>query len=149
MAVGRSENITIMMVTHEFAPDALSPRTLPDEARSSIAMAVAQWLGSPRATSIARQRLRELGVGEAEIELRRRCKSDDRALAGILRLAVTFVIARGHIEDADLRSVKPAPEAAILREIAAAVAVGFYNVAIAESIDRTPYAAIDMQVGDY
>ena len=64
----------------------------------SIGLAVAQWMRSPRGTSAARQRLRELGVPEAEIERRRRAQSDDRSLAGMLRLAVTLVIARGRLE---------------------------------------------------
>jgi hypothetical protein len=115
----------------------------------SVGLAVAQWLRSPRGTSIARERLRELGVPEDEIERRRRARSEDRALAGILRLAVTLVIARGRLERADLGRVKPAPSEALLREIAAAVALAFYNVAIAESVDRTAYPAIDMSVGDY
>ncbi len=126
-------NVTIMTVTYEL----------------SIDLAVAQWMRSPRGTAAARQRLRELGVPEAEIERRRRAQSDDRELAGLLRLAVTLVIARGRLEQADLRRIKPAPNESQLREIVAAVALAFYNAAIAESIDRTNYPAIDMVVGDY
>jgi hypothetical protein len=115
----------------------------------SIDLAVAQWLRGPRATSIARQRLRSLGVSETEIECRRRCRSSDRDLAEILRLAVTLLISHGRLEATDLRRVKPAPSAALLRAVAAAAALAFYNVAIAESVERSAYAAIDMRIGDY
>ena len=140
--------ITIMLVTKELALPA-GPSPLSEETQLSIDLAIAQWMRGPRATSIARQRLRNLGVSEAEIECRRRCRSNDPVLAGILRLAVTLLIAHGRLEETDLRRVKPAPSAALLRAVVAAVALAFYNVAIAESVERTAYAAIDMRIGDY
>jgi uncharacterized protein YciW len=136
-----------MMVTPA-ASSAAAPQ-LGAEARLSIGLAVAQWMRSPRATSSARGRLRELGVADAEIERRRRAQSADRTLEGILRLAVTLVIAHGRLEPSDVRGLKPSPDAGLLREIAATVARTFYDVAIAESIDRSGDPTLDMQLGDY
>jgi hypothetical protein len=137
-----------MTVTTEILPDADSA-ALSAETRLSIDVAIAQWLHSSRATSRAYRRLRELGVPPHEIERRRRAQSDDAALAGILRLAVTFMIARGHLERRDLRHMHPKPAAPLLRAIAAATARSFYDVAIAESVDAAPFTAIDMEIGDY
>jgi hypothetical protein len=137
-----------MMVISEVDPR-LAPATLSAEVRLSIDLAVAQWMRSPRATSVARDGLRRLGVMEAEIERRRRCQSADRSLAGILRTAVTLMIARGQLDQRDLRRLEPQPDTGLLRNIAGATAQAFYNVAIAESVERTPFAAIDLEIGDY
>jgi hypothetical protein len=116
----------------------------------SIDLAVGQWLRSPRATSCARERLRAAGVDEAEIEERRRCRSADPYLASLLRLAVTVIITRGHLEPSDIRRVRPALDEGGLRAVIAATAIAFLGVSLAESVDRaTPYAPIDMEVGDY
>jgi hypothetical protein len=123
--------------------------SLSAEARLSIDLAVGQWMRSPRATSLARDSLREFGVAEPEIEARRRCRSDDRALASILRAAVTLMIARGHLDERDLRRLEPFSDAGLLREIAGATAHAFYNVAVAESVERAPGVTIDLEIGDY
>jgi len=135
-----------MSVTTEFQP---RPSLLGEEYRSSIDLAIAQWMRSPRAASVARERLRELGVTEAEIERRRRCKSDNRNLDGILHIAIKLVITRGQLEKRDLRSLPPVASAPMLREIARATSQAFYNVLIAESVEQTPYVAINMEIGDY
>jgi hypothetical protein len=116
----------------------------------SIDMAVAQWLRSPRATSQAREHLRAAGVGEAEIEERRRCRSSDPHLAALLRLAVTVIITRGRLEPRDIRRVRPALTDDELRAVIAATAIAFLAVTLAESVDRaTPFVPIDIEVGDY
>ena len=125
------------------------PALLDREQRASIDLAIAQWVGSARATSMARQRLLALGVAPDEVESRRRAASADPILAGILRFAVTTVIARGRI-GADLRRLKPVPSDALVREVLTATAQAFLNVTLAESIDATgPQPAIDMNIGDY
>jgi hypothetical protein len=140
--------VTLMTVTSDISAGGVA-EALSAETQLSIDVAIAQWLRSPRVTSSAYRRLRELGVPAPEIERRRRAQSADPALAGILRIAVTFVIARGRLERSDLRGIRPAPGAPLLRAIAAAAAHAFYDVAIAESVDPVPFAAIDMQIGDY
>ncbi len=122
---------------------------LDDDAVLSIQLAVAQWLRSPRATSAARERLRARGVSEDEIQRRRRCESTDARLGAILRLAVTLLIARGRLNDRETRLLGPAKDERTLRAISAAVAQTYYDVSVAESIERPPYVPIEMNVGDY
>lgn len=117
---------------------------------ASIELAVAQWLRSARATSGARERLRSAGVDDAEIEQRRRCRSADPHLAALLRLAVTVIITRGRLEPRDVGRVRPALTDERLRAVVAATAIAFLAVTLAESVDRTtPFAPIDMEIGDY
>jgi uncharacterized protein YciW len=137
-----------MMVTSDYQQsDAVA--LLSEEQRLSIELAVAQWMRSPRATSNARARLRNLGVSEEQIEARRRCQSSDSVLRGILRVALALTITRGHLENSDLRHLQAANRAAMLKEITAATAQAFSITLIAEAVERTPYATIDMEVGDY
>ena len=140
--------VTIMMVTQDSKRPADGAHLTAD-ARLSINLAVAQWLRSPRATSNARRRLRDAGVAEDEIERRRRTQSDDPSLAGVLKLAVTMVIARGHLSERDRRFIGRGPNDPLVREIAESVAASFYDVTVAESLDRSPFETIDMQIGDY
>jgi hypothetical protein len=137
-----------MMVTCEFQHSDKA-NLLSEEQRLSIELAVAQWMRSPRATSNTRERLRKLGVSEQQIEARRRCESDDSTLRGMLRVAVTLAITRGQLENSDLRLIQSERRTETLREIATATARAFANVLIAETVERTPFAAINMEVGDY
>jgi hypothetical protein len=123
---------------------------LDDATGASIDLAVAQWMRSPRATSLARERLRAMGVSETEIEERRRCRSADQRLAAILRLAVTFVIARGRLEVRD-RALLPATDRdATIAAIAQATSLAFLRVSLANEVAANePYPAIDVNIGDY
>ncbi len=117
---------------------------------ASIDLAVAQWMRSPRAASLARERLRAAGVPEMEIEERRRCRSVDPGLASVLRLAVTLVIARGKLEARD-RALLPAKNRdALIAAIAKATSLAFLRVSLANENARSePYPAIDLDLGDY
>jgi hypothetical protein len=117
---------------------------------ASIDLAVAQWVRSPRATSLARERLRMLGVAEAEIEERRRCRSADRHLEAVLRLAVTFIITRGRLETRDRALLPPVERDAMIGAIAQATSIAFLRVSLVNEVASIkPYPAIDLDIGDY
>jgi hypothetical protein len=117
---------------------------------ASIDLAVAQWMRSPRATSLARERLRTLGVAEDEIEERRRCRSGDRRLRAVLRLAVTIVITRGRLEERDRALLAPAERNAMLGAVAHATALAFLRVTLANEVTSAErYPAIDVDIEDY
>jgi alkylhydroperoxidase family enzyme len=124
------------------AASSLDPLT-----RDSIQLAVAQWLGSARATSAARESLRAAGIAPDEIERRRRAQSSDRRLAATLRLAVTLVIARGRLSRRDRAALDP--DQPTLRAIVIAVSDAFARTLLAETVDATPYPAIEMRLEDY
>lgn len=117
---------------------------------ASIGLAVAQWMRSPRATSLGREQLRAFGITDREIEERRRCRSADARLAVILRLAVTLMITRGRLEVRD-RALLPATERdALIAAIAKATSLAFLSVLLANAIDANEsYPAIDLNIGDY
>jgi hypothetical protein len=118
--------------------------------KASIDLAVAQWLRSPRATSLARERLRTLGVSEGEIEERRRCRSVDPHLAAVLRLAVTLVITRGRLEARDRALLPAAGRDAAIAAIAYATSLALLRVwRPNEAASAEPFIAIDLDVGDY
>jgi hypothetical protein len=117
---------------------------------ASIDLAVAQWMRSPRATSLARERVRTLGVDEAEIEERRRCRSVDRHMAAVLRLAVTLVITRGRLEERDRALLPWAERDATIAAIAHATSLALLRVARANEVaSAEPFPAIDLDIGDY
>jgi len=124
--------------------------TLDETTTASIELAVAQWMRSPRGTSLARERLRALGMPEHEIEERRRCRSADPGVAAALRLAVTLIITRGRLEARD-RALLPASDRdAAIAAIALATSFAFLRVALAnEAAPREPYPPIDLDIGDY
>jgi hypothetical protein len=138
-----------MTVTSAGVPG--SARLIIDEnAAASIELAVAQWMRSPRATSLARERLRTLGVAEAEIDQRRRCRSSDPHLAALLRLAVTLMITRGRLEPRDRALLPRAERGATIAALAQATSFAFLRVALANEIASTqPYPEIDLEIGDY
>jgi hypothetical protein len=127
-----------------------APPLLDDGTAASIDLAVAQWMRSPRATSLARERLRALGVSESEIEERRRCRSADPDLAAVLRLAVTLVIARGKLEPHDRARIRSGNREALIASIARATSLSFLRVSLANEVHPSePYPAIELDIGDY
>jgi hypothetical protein len=118
--------------------------------RASIDLAVAQWLRSTGATSRARERLRWFGVSEREIEARRRCTSADRRLQRMLRLAVTAVIARGHLEPRDVAVLGCDDGGRLARAIVAAASRASADVVVARRAGcEVAQPPIAMDVGDY
>jgi uncharacterized protein YciW len=131
---------------------AWTARTVPldDEACASIDLAVAQWMRSPRATSLGRERLRALGVSAMEIEERRRCRSSNPRLAAILRLAVTLIITRGRLEVRDRALLPESGREELIAAIARATSLAFLGVLLANEVDSNePYPAVDLDIGDY
>lgn len=126
------------------------PEPLDDETCASIELAVAQWMRSPRATSLGRERLRALGVTDMEIEERRRCRSSNRRLAAILRLAVTLMITRGRLEVRDRALLPASNREELIAGIAKATSLAFLSVLLANEVNSNePYPAVDLDVGDY
>jgi hypothetical protein len=141
------DNVTVMTVTYSASTGA---PPVNDETAASIDLAVAQWMRSPRATSVGRARLRAFGVTETEIEERRRCRSADRQLAAVLRLAVTLMITRGRLEARDRALLPSTNREGAIAAIAQATSLAFLRVLLAnEAALNEPYAAIDLDVGDY
>jgi alkylhydroperoxidase family enzyme len=125
-------------------------RLLDPQTRAAIEIAVAQWLGSERCTSAARERLLALGVPEDEIASHRRADARDPALRALLRFAVTTVIARGRVHATDLLRLKPRPSDALLAEVAAVTARAFLRVTLVESLDLyRDVPRLAMAIGDY
>ncbi len=105
---------------------------------------------SPRATSLGRERLRALGVTDMEIEERRRCRSSNRRLAAILRLAVTLMITRGRLEVRDRALLPASNREELIAGIAKATSLAFLSVLLANEVNSNePYPAVDLDVGDY
>ena len=147
---GCGENVTIMTVTNGVQKPAGTAPLLEDMATASIDLAVAQWMRSPRAAALARERLRAAGIAEAEIEERRRCRSADPELAAELRIAVTLLIARGKLEPRDRALVPSTERDARIAAIAHATSLAFLRVSLANEADPSdPYPAIDLDIGDY
>ena len=120
------------------------------ETRASIDLAVAQWMRSARATSLFRERLRALGIADAEIEERRRCRSASPQLAAILRLAVTLMITRGCLDARDRALLPTRGREATIAAIARATSLAFLEVSLANEVPRdAPFPAIDLDIGDY
>jgi hypothetical protein len=139
--------VTVMSVTASSTAKAVP---LDGETCASIDLAVAQWLRSPRATSLGRQRLRAFGVSEMEIEERRRCRSSNRRLAAILRVAVTLVITRGRLEVRDRALLPASDREELIAGIAQATSLAFLSVLLANEVDSNePYPEVDLDVGDY
>jgi alkylhydroperoxidase family enzyme len=136
-----------MTVTAEAEP---AIRLLDERTRTAIEIAVAQWVGSERCTSAARERLFELGVPEDEIALHRRGDARDPALRALLRFAVTTLIARGRVHATDLTRMHPRPSDALLAETAAVTARAFLRVTLVESLGlQRDVPHLDMAIGDY
>jgi alkylhydroperoxidase family enzyme len=136
-----------MTVTTEPEPEI---RLLDARTRAAIEIAVAQWVGSERCTSAARERLLELGVPEDEIALHRRGDARDVALRALLRFAVTTVIARGRVHPTDLLRLRPRPSDALLAEVAAVTARAFLRVTLVEALDlQRDVPRLAMAIGDY
>jgi hypothetical protein len=151
MRLESNDDVTIMSVTFDKATaPAAETRLLDDRTVASIELAVAQWLRSPRATSLARERLRAAGVSEEEIEQRRRCRSSDPALATLLRLAVTLVITRGGLEARDRAPIASYERDALIGAVTAATSLARLRVSKANEVrPDEPYPAIDLDIGDY
>ncbi len=130
--------------------DTVRPLPLDDETCASIELAVAQWMRSPRAASLARERVRALGVTEREIEERRCCRSADRRVAAVLRIAVTLMFTRGRLEARDRALLPENDREELIAGIARATSLAFLRVLLANEVDSSePYPAIDLDVGDY
>jgi hypothetical protein len=148
--VSERDHVTVMMVTLDNTILAASAAHLDDASAASIDLAVAQWMRSPRATSMARERLRALGVSESEIEERRRCRSADPVLAAALRLAVTLLITRGRLEARDRKAFSSHDREPTIAAIAQATALAFLRVSLAnEARPGEPFPPIDLEIGDY
>jgi hypothetical protein len=137
------------MVTHEEPRQAVAGRSVDLPGYWSIVLAVAQWRRSPHVTSAAIARLRGLGIADAEIYARRRASSADPALAALLRLAVTVVIARGKLTRADRRFVERHSLANVLAQVEIYVADALAFVAAIETPAFPRRPEIEMDVGDY
>lgn|GEM_PF-2484667 len=123
---------------------------LDETTTASVELAVAQWMRSPRGTSLARERLRAIGLPEEEIEERRRCRSSDRGVAAALRVAVTLMITRGRLDARDRALLPAANRDAAIAAIALATSLAFLRVSLAnEAAPREPYPPIDLDIGDY
>lgn len=137
-----------MMVTASEAHDAV--QLLAPHERAAIEIAVAQWVGSERCTSAARERLRALGEFDGDIERYRRADAADPALRALLRFSITTLIARGRVHPLDLRRMKPRPSDALLAEVAAITARAFLRVTLVESLDlHVDAPPLAMAIGDY
>jgi hypothetical protein len=108
-----------------------APAFLDDATAASVDLAIAQWMRSPRATSLARERLRTMGISEVEIEERRRCRSADPGLAALLRLAVTLLITRGRLEARDRAAISANDRDRVIAAVAQATALAFLRVSLA------------------
>jgi hypothetical protein len=115
----------------------------------SIVLAIAQWRQNARATLIAVNRLRAFGIGDREIFARRRASSSDSELGAILRLAVTIVIARGHLLAADLHFAERHGLDTRVSEVDACAEDALALIDAIGAADVYLPAAIDMEVGDY
>ena len=118
--------------------------------RAAIEIAVAQWVGSERCASAAKEQLRALGECDGDIERYRRADAADPALRALLRFSITILIARGRVDPRDVRRLRPRPSDAVLAEAAAVVARAYLRVTLVESLDidlHTPPLA--MAIGDY
>jgi alkylhydroperoxidase family enzyme len=125
-------------------------RLLDEPSRAAIEIAVAQWVGSERCTSAARERLRELRVDAFEIERNRRADSRNPELRGLLRFAVTTLIARGRVVESDLRRLRPRPSDALLAEVASITARAFLRITLVESLGLERHVPpLAMAIGDY
>ena len=137
-----------MTVTALKAHDAV--QLLRPHERAAIEIAVAQWVGSERCASAAREELRGLGEFDGDIERYRRADAADPALRALLRFAIVTLIARGRVDESDLRRLRPRPSDAMLAEVAAVVARAFLRVTLVESLDLDLHAPpLAMAIGDY
>ena len=135
-----------MTVTHEYE----TIRLLDEPTRAAIEIAVAQWVGSERCTSAARERLLELGASRDDVERYRRGDANDPARRVLLRFAVTTLIARGRVHATDFGRMRPRPSDALLAEVAAVTARAFLRATLAESLGVHAEAPpLAMAIGDY
>jgi len=136
-----------MMVTHETAD---SKFDFDNSRRRSIELAVAQHMRSRRGVDTARKALLELGVSEDEIVRRRRAESTDRDLARALRLAVTIVITRGRLTDAERRNISRWFSEDAWSEIVETTTDAYATVVRAETLPApAPEPTVDLDIGDY
>jgi len=118
--------------------------------RAAIELAVAQWVGSERCASAAREELRALGEFDGDIERYRRADAADPALRTLLRFSIMILIARGRVDPRTVRRLRPRLSDALLAEVAEIVARAYLRVTLVESLDldlHTPRLA--MAIGDY
>ncbi|MBD5655969.1 MAG: hypothetical protein IAI50_12430 [Candidatus Eremiobacteraeota bacterium] len=105
---------------------------------------------SRRGVDTARKALLELGVSEDEIVRRRRAESTDRDLARALRLAVTIVITRGRLTDAERRNISRWFSEDAWSEIVETTTDAYATVVRAETLPApAPEPTVDLDIGDY